>query len=86
MTAPHREWVIDNQAWAGSQPRLSVLTPFLRDDPSRLLAALGDQAGSLDGRVEIVALDDGSGDDALAARVAAAVEALPCPLRPTHGQ
>jgi glycosyltransferase involved in cell wall biosynthesis len=55
----------DNAAWQGAAPRLSVLIPFFRDDPTTLLAAL-DCAGA---PAEIVVLDDGSGDDALAARV-----------------
>lgn len=78
MNAPHREWVMDNRAWAKARPRLSVLTPFLRDDPCILLRALDAQAPA---GVEIVVLDDGSGDDALADRVAAVIEALACPAR-----
>ncbi len=78
MTAAHREWVVNNRAWAGARPRLSVLVPFLRDDPCALLSALDGQAPS---GVEIVVLDDGSGDAGLAARVAATTEALACPAR-----
>lgn len=81
MTAPHREWVMDNRAWLGAEPRLSVLTPFLRDDPCALLQALDRQAPAALGRIEIVALDDGSADDALAGRVAATVDGLSCPAR-----
>jgi len=67
--------VIENSAWAGAAPRLSVLIPFFRDDPSRLLAAL-DRSGV---PAEIVVLDDGSRDAALAARVADAVRGLALP-------
>jgi glycosyltransferase involved in cell wall biosynthesis len=67
----------DNAAWAGAAPRLSVLIPFFRDDPSRLLATL-DRSGV---SAEIVALDDGSGDDALARQVIAAVDGLSLPAR-----
>jgi len=67
--------VIENAAWAGALPRLSVLIPFFRDDPSRLLAALG----RADLPAEIVVLDDGSRDAALASRVADAVQALALP-------
>jgi len=67
----------DNAAWAGAAPRLSVLIPFYRDDPSRLLAALGRSGAS----AEIVALDDGAGDEALAAQVISAVDALTLPAR-----
>jgi glycosyltransferase involved in cell wall biosynthesis len=55
-----------------------VLTPFFRDDPCELLRAL-DAEGA--GGVELVALDDGSGDEALAARVAETVTALQAPAR-----
>lgn len=78
MTAPHREWVVENRAWIGAAARLSVLIPFLRDDPSALLQALDEQAPP---GIEIVVLDDGSSDDVLANRVAMTVEALACPAR-----
>ena len=64
MTARPTEWITDNAAWAGAAPRLSVLIPFMRDDPTRLLAAL-DREGEA---VEMIVLDDGSGDPALARR------------------
>jgi glycosyltransferase involved in cell wall biosynthesis len=67
--------VIENAAWAGARPRLSVLIPFFRDDPSRLLAAI-DRAEL---PAEIVVLDDGSRDAELARRVADAVRALALP-------
>lgn len=69
--------LVDNVAWAAARPRLSVLIPFFRDDPRALLGAL-DAAGDA---VEIVVLDDGSGDDALADRAAAEVRALTTPAR-----
>jgi glycosyltransferase involved in cell wall biosynthesis len=81
MTAQPLAWTVDNPAWATAAPALSVLIPFLRDDPSPLLAALSAQAAALDGRVEVVTLDDGGGDDALAARIAEAVTALAAPAR-----
>jgi glycosyltransferase involved in cell wall biosynthesis len=68
---------IDNTTWAGTHTKLSVLIPFFRDDPSRLLAAL-DQAGL---PAEIVVLDDGSGDAALARQVTQAIRALRLPAR-----
>jgi glycosyltransferase involved in cell wall biosynthesis len=76
-----REVLIDNAAWPTAQPRLSVLVPFLRDDPGRLLLALDREAAGTGGAVEIVVLDDGSGDDALAAAVGATVAALALPAR-----
>lgn len=77
MTAPVREWVVDNAAWAGARPQLSVLIPFMRDDPTGLLKALDRESVP----VEIVVLDDGTGDPALAARIAATVEGLRLPAR-----
>ncbi len=81
QTWPVQELVLDNAAWADAKPRLSVLIPFLHDDPARLIHALDTEAHGLAGAVEIVLLDDGAGDDALAARVGAAVEAMALPGR-----
>lgn len=75
------ETLFDNAARAAAEPRLSVLIPFLRDDPRRLLAALDREAAALAGRVEIVVMDDGGDDAALAAAVAQAVAALVLPAR-----
>jgi glycosyltransferase involved in cell wall biosynthesis len=58
-----------------------VLIPFHRDDPALLLRALGAEGARLAGAVEVVALDDGSGDEALAARTAGLVESLAVPAR-----
>lgn len=73
--------MIDNAAWKGARPALSVLIPFFRDDPTVLIEALDDEAQSLDRSIEVVLLDDGSGDDALAERVTRAVEAARLPMR-----
>jgi glycosyltransferase involved in cell wall biosynthesis len=73
--------VFDNAARAGGRPRLSVLIPFWRDDPCALVAALAREAAALDGAVELVLLDDGSGDPALAERARAAVAGSPLPAR-----
>jgi glycosyltransferase involved in cell wall biosynthesis len=69
--------LIDNAAWAAAAPRLSVLIPSYRDDPVRLLRLL-DGAGV---EAEIVVLDDGAGDPALAARIAETINALTTPAR-----
>ncbi len=75
-------WIIDNPAWGDAEAvRLSVLIPFFRDDARRLLKALDREAAGLEGAVEIVLMDDGSGDETLAAGVAAEVQALACPAR-----
>jgi glycosyltransferase involved in cell wall biosynthesis len=77
MNARPTRWIIDNAAWSGAQPGLSVLIPFKGDDPVRLLQALDlEQVAA-----EIVLLDDGSGDADLSARVAAQVEAMRLPVR-----
>jgi GT2 family glycosyltransferase len=75
------EILTDNAAWRGASPRLSVLVPFLHQDPSRLLRCLDREAATLDGAVELVVLDDGSRDDALAESVARTVETLTSPAR-----
>jgi len=76
MTIPG-ETLHDNAAWSAGSVALSILIPFKGDDPTPLLAALGREACD----VELVVLDDGTGDEALAARVAEAVMALPFPAR-----
>jgi glycosyltransferase involved in cell wall biosynthesis len=72
---------IQNARWAKARPALSVLIPFLRDDPSELLALLDREAEALNGAVEIVLMDDGTGDAALTARLTAQVEAMTLPVR-----
>ncbi len=81
MIVETSETVIDNAAWAQAQPRLSVLTPFFRDDPAPLLAALNREAQALDGQVELVLLDDAGGDAALSAQVEDAICTLRLPVR-----
>ena len=73
--------MLDNPHHAGAQPRLSVLTPFYRDDPRPLLRALDREAAALDGQVELVLLDDAGGDATLSRAVALAAEALAFPTR-----
>jgi glycosyltransferase involved in cell wall biosynthesis len=77
MNAIVQEWIVDNDARSGgARPRLSVLIPFLNDDPTRLIVALDREAARVGAAVELVLLDDGAGDDELAHRVASAVQAL----------
>ncbi|MBC6981918.1 glycosyltransferase family 2 protein [Caulobacter sp. 17J80-11] len=75
------ETVRDNIAYAAARPVLSVLVPFLRDDPLALLEALDQEADITQGAVEVVLLDDGSADAALAARVDAGVARAKLPVR-----
>lgn len=77
MTMPITEIRIENTAWAKAQPRLSILIPTFRDDPTALLKALDDPSAG----AEVVVLDDGGGDDALAERIARRVEKLRVPVR-----
>lgn len=70
-----------NPAWAEARPGLSVLIPFLRDDPGALLSMLETEAQGLDGAVEVVLLDDGTGDPDLTARLTAQILSLRLPAR-----
>ncbi len=71
----------DNAARRGARPALSVLIPFLRDDPSDLLQLLDEEASAVGGAVEIVLLDDGTCDPALTARLQTMVRAMALPAR-----
>lgn len=61
---------------ARKSPRLSILIPFYKDDPSDLLADLGAQIGGAHA-VDIWLYDDGSNDKALETRMSQAVKAAP---------
>ena len=73
--------VLDNAGYATAHPRLSVLTPFYRDDPRPLLATLDREANRLDGQVELVLLDDAGGDPDHSLAVAEAAKAMALPTR-----
>ncbi|CAN5270492.1 polysaccharide biosynthesis protein HfsG [soil metagenome] len=73
--------VIDNAAWDAARPVVSVLIPFLRDDPLPLLDALETEAGALDGTVEVVLMDDGTNDAALTAAIEGRLAAMVLPVR-----
>ena len=73
--------IAQNTAWTEAKPTLSVLIPFLRDDPSGLLTALDREAPGLGGAVELVVLDDGTGDRALTRRLTALATDLTLPTR-----
>ncbi len=70
--------VTDNARWKGARPLISVLIPFYRDDADRLLTALSAQTVK---GVEIVVLDDGSGDALLTAGIERRIRDLPLPAR-----
>ncbi len=81
MTAAASARVIDNAPRAQAEPRLSVVTPFYRDDPRPLLAALDREAAAVGCEVELVLLDDAGGDPALSHAVAEAAMAMALPTR-----
>lgn len=72
---------VDSPAWKAASPAISVLIPFLRDDPSELLQLLDEEAASVAGAVEIVLLDDGTRDPDLTARLTARIRAMALPIR-----
>lgn len=80
-SAPKTRAMTDNAAWRSARPALSVLVPFFRDDPGPLIEALSDEAQALAGSVELVVLDDGSGDEDLSRRVEAQLLASRLPAR-----
>ncbi len=73
--------ITDNAARVGAEPAVSVLIPFLRDDPSELLGLLNLEASALDGSVEVIVMDDGTNDKALTARLQTQIRAMSLPAR-----
>ena len=71
-----RPVLTDNAARRRTRPAVSVLIPFLRDDPSELLRLLDEEAASVDGAVEIVVMDDGTNDPALTARLQSQIKTM----------
>lgn len=69
-----------SSTWQAAEPQLSVLTPFLRDDPTSLLDMLEREAAALAGSVEIILLDDGTSDAALTARLTQQLASLTLPV------
>ena len=76
-----RAKMTDSPAWKKAKPAVSVLIPFLRDDPSELLNLLDEEAASVGGAVEIVVLDDGTRDAALTARLTHQIRTMALPVR-----
>lgn len=73
--------LFENEPWRHARPTLSVLVPFLHDDPTALLRALDLEADDLAAAVEVVILDDGTRDPALTRRMETAVDAAALPVR-----
>ncbi|RZJ95781.1 MAG: glycosyltransferase [Brevundimonas sp.] len=63
------------------KPAISVLIPFLRDDPCDLLALLDEEGASVAGAVEIVVLDDGTADADLTGRLTHLIDRMSLPVR-----
>ncbi|MGV3579369.1 glycosyltransferase family 2 protein [Brevundimonas sp.] len=76
-----RPVLTDNAARRRARPAVSVLIPFLRDDPSELLQLLDEEAASVAGAVELVVMDDGTNDAALTARLQSQIKAMALPAR-----
>jgi glycosyltransferase involved in cell wall biosynthesis len=86
MTAPSApDTVLANTLSAQAQsaqsgtPVLTIASPTFRHDPKALFDALAREAADLP--VELVVVDDGSGDPALSASLKAQIEAFPAPAR-----
>jgi hypothetical protein len=73
------EKMFQNAAWADGAPVLSVLIPFLRDDPTALIRRLGKTAKGK--KIEIIAFDDGTNNEALTNRVGEALRGIALPGR-----
>jgi len=71
---------IKNTAWNGAKPKLSVLAPYFKDDPSELIKALDVQAQTLSG-IEVIIYDDGTGDAALTAALQDIIPQLKTPTK-----
>jgi Glycosyl transferase family 2 len=79
IEAPETELVVRNAVARPLPPLVTIATPFFRDDPTPLIAALAVEAGNLP--VELIAVDDGTGDGGLSGRVRAAIEAFRAPAQ-----
>ena len=73
--------IFENAAWSQAEPTISVLIPFVRDDPQELLRQLNSEAPALSGSVELILLDDGTADADLTTRLQATIDALHLPAR-----
>ncbi|MEQ7155358.1 glycosyltransferase family 2 protein [Brevundimonas aurifodinae] len=76
-----RPILTDNARRRAAKPAVSVLIPFLRDDPGELLGLLDEEAAALGGAVEVVLLDDGTSDATLTERLQAQVRRMALPTR-----
>lgn len=71
----------DSPSFAAAQPLLSVLIPFLRDDPTDLIHQLQGEARVLKGQVEVILLDDGTGQADLTRSLSTLLQTIDLPTR-----
>jgi glycosyltransferase involved in cell wall biosynthesis len=71
------ETIYSNVRSVQTRPDLSIASPYFRDDPTAWLSALSSDPRAHE--VEIVLVDDGTGDIALDTKVRAAIDAWPGP-------
>lgn len=70
---------VHSQSFQQSAPNLSVLIPFYKDDASQLIVDLSQQR--TDGSVEILIVDDGTGDTVLTQKIEDLIAGLATPAR-----
>jgi len=68
---------VSSPSFGESRPKLSVLIPFYRDDASQLISDLSQQ--KTDSSIEILLVDDGTGNDVLTKRIETLIESLKMP-------
>ena len=78
---PLRVATVRNGRYRAARPRLSVLAPTFRHDPTPLINALAAELSVLSVDVELLIYDDGSCDPDLVARIADALQRCPAPAR-----
>ncbi len=73
--------ILDNAAWEAVTPEISILVPFYKDDPRRLIDALNGEAPKLTGRIELIILEDGKSDPDLSQQIRQTILDLALPTR-----
>jgi glycosyltransferase involved in cell wall biosynthesis len=73
LTLTSSETIYSNARVQGGRPVLSIASPYFRDDPTAWLEALSTDPRAK--HVEIILVDDGSGDTGLDAKVRSAIDA-----------
>lgn len=81
MTGLHAEARPAQPKDEAAQPLLSVLIPFLRDDPLPLVRLLAAEAAPARAIVEVLLYDDGSQDAGLTSRIRADIDSMQIEIR-----